>query len=50
MPVIYFANPKGGAGKTTATQLAENGASVSIIDADPERWISQEPRRFMASL
>lgn len=46
MPVISFANPKGGAGKTTtalltATQLAENGASVSIIDADPERWISQ---------
>ncbi|MFC0281425.1 AAA family ATPase [Falsigemmobacter intermedius] len=46
MPVISFANPKGGAGKTTtaliaATMLAENGASVSIIDADPERWISQ---------
>jgi chromosome partitioning protein len=46
MPVISFANPKGGAGKTTtalilATQLAENGASVTLIDADPERWISQ---------
>jgi chromosome partitioning protein len=46
MPVISFANPKGGAGKTTtallaATQLAENGATVTIIDADPERWISQ---------
>lgn len=46
MPIISFANPKGGAGKTTtalilATQLSENGASVSIIDADPERWISQ---------
>lgn len=46
MPVISFANPKGGAGKTTtaliaATVLAENGATVSIIDADPERWISQ---------
>lgn len=46
MPVISFANPKGGAGKTTtalilATELAESGASVSIIDADPERWISQ---------
>lgn len=45
MPIISFANPKGGAGKTTtalilATQLAENGASVTIIDADPERWIS----------
>lgn len=46
MPVISFANPKGGAGKTTtalilATQLSENGAKVAIIDADPERWISQ---------
>lgn len=46
MPVISFANPKGGAGKTTtalilATQLADHGATVSIIDADPERWISQ---------
>jgi chromosome partitioning protein len=46
MPIISFANPKGGAGKTTtalilATQLSENGASVTIIDADPERWISQ---------
>lgn len=46
MPVISFANPKGGSGKTTtalllATQLAEKGAHVTIIDADPERWISQ---------
>lgn len=46
MPVISFANPKGGAGKSTsalilATQLAENGASVVIVDADPEKWISQ---------
>jgi chromosome partitioning protein len=46
MPVVSFANPKGGAGKTTsalllATQLAGRGASVAIIDADPERWISQ---------
>lgn len=46
MPVISFANPKGGAGKTTtalltATQFSDNGASVTIIDADPERWISQ---------
>lgn len=46
MPTISFANPKGGAGKTTtallaAIQLAEAGASVTIIDADPERWISQ---------
>jgi len=46
MPVISLANPKGGAGKTTtalilATQLAESGASVIIVDADPEQWISQ---------
>ena len=46
MPVISFANPKGGAGKTTtalllAGELAAKGATVAIIDADPERWISQ---------
>lgn len=46
MPVISFANPKGGAGKTTsalllAGELAGKGARVIIIDADPERWISQ---------
>ncbi|MBP2498952.1 chromosome partitioning protein [Methylobacterium sp. PvP062] len=46
MPVIAFANPKGGAGKTTtalllATELGQRGAKVTIIDADPERWISQ---------
>lgn len=45
MPIIAFANPKGGAGKTTsalllASELASSGASVAIIDADPERWIS----------
>jgi chromosome partitioning protein len=46
MAVISFANPKGGAGKTTsalllAGELADRGGSVAIIDADPERWISQ---------
>lgn len=45
MTVIVFANPKGGAGKTTcalvlATQLSESGATVTVVDADPERWIS----------
>ena len=45
MPVISFANPKGGAGKTTAalllaSELASLNASVAIIDADPEKWIS----------
>jgi chromosome partitioning protein len=46
MPIIAFANPKGGAGKTTsalllASELASKGARITIIDADPERWISQ---------
>ncbi|OAN82390.1 chromosome partitioning protein ParA [Jannaschia sp. EhC01] len=46
MPVISFANPKGGAGKTTcalllAGQIADRGGKVCIVDADPERWISQ---------
>ncbi|KQT96107.1 chromosome partitioning protein ParA [Methylobacterium sp. Leaf469] len=46
MPVVAFANPKGGAGKTTSallltTELAVKGAAVTVIDADPERWISQ---------
>ena len=45
MPIISFANPKGGAGKTTsalllASELASKGAQVAIIDADPEKWIS----------
>jgi chromosome partitioning protein len=39
MPVISFANPKGGAGKSTAalvlgTTLAAQGASVTVIDCD----------------
>ncbi|MBE9640437.1 ParA family protein [Salipiger mangrovisoli] len=46
MPVISFANPKGGAGKTTAalllaSALASRKARVTILDADPERWITQ---------
>ena len=46
MPVISFANAKGGAGKTTAalllaTELAHQGYRVTLIDADPQRWISQ---------
>ncbi|MRX52059.1 AAA family ATPase [Paracoccus sp. S-4012] len=46
MPTISFANPKGGAGKTTsalllASELASRGAQITIIDADPEKWISQ---------
>lgn len=42
MPVIAFSSPKGGAGKTTsatilATVLARRGASVTVIDADPNQ-------------
>ena len=47
MPVISFANPKGGSGKTTlamvlALEIAKGGAQVAVIDADPnaiiEKW------------
>jgi chromosome partitioning protein len=46
MPVITFANTKGGAGKTTAvlllaTELVEQGYRVTILDADPQYWISR---------
>jgi chromosome partitioning protein len=46
MPVISFANAKGGAGKTTAalllaTELAHQGFRITVMDADPQRWISQ---------
>lgn len=47
MPVISFANPKGGSGKTTsvlllACEIARTGQNVTIIDGDPnlniQRW------------
>ncbi|MDO1580501.1 ParA family protein [Rhizobium oryzicola] len=46
MPVITFANTKGGAGKTTAvlllaTELVRMGNRVTILDADPQNWISR---------
>lgn len=50
MPVIVFASPKGGAGKTTssfllATELANRGLTVTVIDADPnhpmKKWQDQ---------
>jgi chromosome partitioning protein len=42
MPVISFSSPKGGAGKTTAatllaTELASRGATIVVIDADPNK-------------
>lgn len=44
MPVVVVANPKGGAGKSTlalvlGTALAAQGASVTLIDCDPNRPI-----------
>src|SRR5258705_152927 len=42
MPTIVFISPKGGIGKTTSsltlgTQFAKHGATVTMIDADPNR-------------
>lgn len=50
MPTIVFASSKGGAGKSTsavllATELAESGARVTIIDADPNKPVSRWGRR-----
>ena len=46
MPIITFANTKGGAGKTTAvlilaTELARRGNRVTVLDADPRGCISR---------
>src|SRR6218665_1684727 len=46
MPVITFANTKGGAGKTTAvlllaTELARLGYRICVLDADPQHWITR---------
>lgn len=46
MPTIVYASSKGGAGKTTAamilaTELAHQGASVTLIDADPNQPIGK---------
>jgi chromosome partitioning protein len=50
MPTVAFASPKGGVGKSTsavllASELAERGASVTIIDADPNRPVSAWAKR-----
>lgn len=50
MPTIAFASPKGGAGKSTsavvlATELAQRGAAVTVIDADPNKPVSQWAKR-----
>ena len=46
MTIIALANSKGGVGKSTlclliASELAENGASVLVIDADPQQSCRQ---------
>lgn len=50
MPVIVFASPKGGAGKSTSAvvlgcELARKGTAVIILDADPNRPVTQWGRR-----
>jgi chromosome partitioning protein len=50
MPTIVFATPKGGAGKSTsavllATELANRGGNVTIIDADPNKPVSHWVKR-----
>src|SRR5215210_2509897 len=50
MPTIVFASPKGGVGKSTsaillATELAGKGASVTVIDADPNKPLSRWSKR-----
>lgn len=59
MPVISVANPKGGAGKSTAalvlgTSLATNGATVTLIDCDPNQplktWAAGDSQTTMKVL
>jgi chromosome partitioning protein len=50
MPTIVFASPKGGAGKSTsavllACEIAARSATVTIIDADPNRPVSLWAKR-----
>ncbi|MFS8110613.1 ParA family protein [Rhizobium jaguaris] len=54
MPIITFANTKGGAGKTTvalvlATELARRGLRVALLDADTQQWMSRWHRLSGAS-
>jgi len=46
MPTIVFASPKGGVGKSTAavllaSELASHGGTVTMVDADPNKPLSQ---------
>lgn len=49
MPIVVFASPKGGVGKSTSavllgSQLALSGQEVTIIDADPNKPVSRWSR------
>ena len=46
MPVIVMASPKGGVGKSTcavllASQFAQMGADVTVLDCDPNKSLSR---------
>jgi chromosome partitioning protein len=54
MPILTFANTKGGAGKTTmalvvAGELASRGHRVVVLDADPQQWVSRWMTRLPKS-
>jgi len=54
MPILTFANTKGGAGKTTmalvvAGELASRGHRVAVLDADPQQWVSRWMTRLPKS-
>lgn len=59
MPVISFANSKGGVGKSTSALVlsqvfAQHNSSVTLIDADPnqplKKWSARDPERVPSNL